>query len=343
MGILETLGACDEFVLSRVERGVLFDVLGVQSGAMLHGATLTLDAAEHELAFVQDPCSLLTTEEVALAVGSAVQSAGLVPPFGMKLPGSGPVCSYDAPTTPYSSVNVGIETSTLQRFDSEAAADEANFMDITGVGERAYIAGMGSIAVFDDGRDIRIGLQHGAGDPAIPLLEALGRAAIDDVDAAEEGPDTLAESLAGTSWELAYVDGRSWPVGDESAVILTFGPADVSGSDGCNEYAASWEVNGEELSIGDFGGTHLACAGDAAWVADRTRSILAASPRVGFSGEELRLVAEEGVLNFNRVDAGAPMATYVDPLGWSIDVPEVWHTITRGQLRTRLEMELLHG
>ena len=27
------------------------------------------------------------------------------------------------------------------------------------------------------------------------------------------------------------------------------------------------------------------------------------------------------------MDAGAPMATYVDPLGWTIDVPENWHTI----------------
>ena len=156
-----------------------FDALVARSGAAVHGATLTLDADEHQLWFVQDPCSLLTPEEVSEAVGGEVKASALVPPSGLKAPSLGPVCSHTVvPLTPFSSISVHVETSTLQQFEAEAAADEADLMDIAGVGDRAYISGMNSILVFDADRKIEIGLQHGAGDAAIPVLEALGLAAV---------------------------------------------------------------------------------------------------------------------------------------------------------------------
>jgi len=157
-----------------------FNAVAMRSEATMHGATLMLDVGEHQLSFVQDPCSLLTPDEVSAAVGGAVEASGLVPPNGMKAPSFGPVCSFDVPTTPFTSVGVDIETSTPQRFESDAAADEANFMDVAGIGERAYISAMNAIVIFDDGRTIEIGFQHVA-ESAVPVLEALGRAALDGV------------------------------------------------------------------------------------------------------------------------------------------------------------------
>jgi heat shock protein HslJ len=179
----ETVSACAR-ALSDRDQGVVIAALAGEIETAVFGASLILDAGAHRLELVQDPCSFLTHREVAAAVEGSVTSSGLVPPSGMKVPGTGPVCSYDVPTTPHSSVGVSVSTTTLQRFEAEAAADEANFMDITGVGERAYISGMGSIVIFEGDRTIRIGLQHGAGDDAVPVLEQLGRAAVEAPDPA---------------------------------------------------------------------------------------------------------------------------------------------------------------
>jgi heat shock protein HslJ len=179
------------------EEQAFFNMLGMRADATLRGASLMLTDDEHQFQLVQDPCSLLTHQEVADAVGGGVRSSGLVPPSRMKIPGAGPVCSYDVPTTRFSSVGVQIETSTLERFESQAAEDEANFMDVPGVGEQAYISGMGSIVVLDGDREIEIGVQHGAGDAAIPVLEALGRAAV-DVASSAASPSASAAVSAST-------------------------------------------------------------------------------------------------------------------------------------------------
>ena len=178
-GIGETFGACAS-ALSEGHGPIVMSAFNDETEASVQGATLILDLGEHQLELVQDPCSVLTPNEVGAAVSGSVKSSALVPPSGLKVPNFGPLCSYTVvPQTPYSSISVHIETSTLQQFESEAAADEANFMDIPGIGELAYISGMNSIVIFDGSRSIEIGLQHGAGDDAVPVLEALGGAATD--------------------------------------------------------------------------------------------------------------------------------------------------------------------
>ena len=186
---------------------VVFDALWVPADATMHGATLTLDAGEHELSFVRDPCSLLTSDDVRSAVGSAVESANLYPPSGMKVPGSGPACSYKVPQTPYSSVTVGIETASMQAFESEIPTDPASLVAPAEVGERAYITGMGDeSAIFDAGRSINVGLQHGAGESAVPVLEALGRAAVEAAT-----PDATLRHAAPTERDVvgAGIRGRA--------------------------------------------------------------------------------------------------------------------------------------
>jgi heat shock protein HslJ len=105
--------------------------------------------------------------------------------------------------------------------------------------------------------------------------------------------------LPGTSWELTYVDGRAWPVGDQREVTLSFSRERLGGFNGCNEYGARWRLAGKRLAVGRYLSTMMGCAGDAAWVEGRIFRILSASPVVSVTSGELRITARpEGVLVF---------------------------------------------
>jgi heat shock protein HslJ len=49
-------------------------------------------------------------------------------------------------------------------------------------------------------------------------------------------------TLAGTSWTVVSVNGRAPVAGFEPSV--TFGPANVSGSDGCNQFGGTYRYEG---------------------------------------------------------------------------------------------------
>ena len=77
-------------------------------------------------------------------------------------------------------------------------------------------------------------------------------------------PSPVPDPLAGTRWEVInYNNGRGALVTllVDSGIALDFGTDDqVSGNAGCNNYFASYRVNGNNITIGQPGSTSLFCA-----------------------------------------------------------------------------------
>jgi len=161
-------------------QAAIFGVVRSSPRIELTGATLTLTSEAGVLRYVTHPCSLLTDDEVERATGDRVTSSGLVPLELMRVPGGPRSCSYEVPGT-YTSVGVHVQPSTLEEFHATPDRDpESNItIPVEGIGDEAYIEGMGSISVFRGDHYVSIGLQHGAGTPDVTrVLEDLARAAL---------------------------------------------------------------------------------------------------------------------------------------------------------------------
>jgi heat shock protein HslJ len=68
----------------------------------------------------------------------------------------------------------------------------------------------------------------------------------------------ITDNLAGTSWTLATLNGRS--VLKNTTVTLNFEDGWAAGSDGCNNYTASYKTEGKKISIGPAATTRKMCA-----------------------------------------------------------------------------------
>jgi len=65
------------------------------------------------------------------------------------------------------------------------------------------------------------------------------------------------DPLDGTSWTLtAYQNTK--PI-EGTTLTAEFSDGQIRGSAGCNSYFASYEVNGDSITIGDAGWTLMAC------------------------------------------------------------------------------------
>ena len=85
--------------------------------------------------------------------------------------------------------------------------------------------------------------------PLTVLLSACG-------DDESSGP----EALEGRSWILTQFvaeDGSTEIV--DVGVSAEFDGSTISGTSGCNQYNASYEASGDEISFGPIGGTQMAC------------------------------------------------------------------------------------
>jgi len=65
------------------------------------------------------------------------------------------------------------------------------------------------------------------------------------------------QSLAGTSWELATMDGQFPLTG--SSITLSFEDGQMGGSAGCNSYGGSYEVDGDSIKPGELMSTMMYC------------------------------------------------------------------------------------
>jgi heat shock protein HslJ len=100
---------------------------------------------------------------------------------------------------------------------------------------------------------------------ALALSTTLAGAAI-AADETEPEPGPIGVfSIEGMAWLLTgqAVDGEIVPVPDGVVVSLLMEDGRAGGSGGCNNYFASYEIDGFDVSFGEIGSTLMACAGPA--------------------------------------------------------------------------------
>ena len=96
--------------------------------------------------------------------------------------------------------------------------------------------------------------------PSKPLTQFGGKATADaSVSVVAAPPDN---PLAGTAWLLiSYYSGTAdQPVVQGSTVSANFGAnSEMAGSGGCNNYSASYTVNGSQITIGNVVSLQISC------------------------------------------------------------------------------------
>lgn len=134
-----------------------------------------------ELALPDDPCAVVTVEEVEAAIESTVVKSGLVPDERLRRPQGPNPCEY---------VTDGKHTSITLYVYPNGAADFALYRDrdppnteaIAGLGDEAFTLGRASLYVrVADGYFV-LTTQHGAGLACVRDLQRLARSALDRLD-----------------------------------------------------------------------------------------------------------------------------------------------------------------
>jgi heat shock protein HslJ len=112
-------------------------------------------------------------------------------------------------------------------------------------------------------------------------------------------PGAEAVPFEGTTWQLveyATEGGAAVPVPAAVAATATFVDGAVSGNGGCNNFNASYTLDGTSIEIGPVAGTLIACEGPAGAV---ETAFFAAFPKmtdVAVTGDTLDLTGEGGKL-----------------------------------------------
>jgi heat shock protein HslJ len=124
------------------------------------------------------------------------------------------------------------------------------------------------------------------------LLSACG----DDVPS---GP----EALEGRSWILTQFvaeDGSTEIV--EVGVSAEFDGSSISGTSGCNQYNATYEASGNEISFGPIGGTQMACPDPEMSVEARFLQLLESVATFEVEGRSMSMADGEGtpILQFSE-------------------------------------------
>jgi heat shock protein HslJ len=119
-----------------------------------------------------------------------------------------------------------------------------------------------------------------------------------------------AVQLEGSSWKLvSYHDGESALVSvlNGTEITAAFAESKLSGSAGCNNYFASYDFEGETLTLGPAATTRKMCA-EPEGIMEQERAYLAALASVAgyrVEGERLELLDAEGAL-VATFEAAAP-------------------------------------
>ncbi len=88
---------------------------------------------------------------------------------------------------------------------------------------------------------------------AVVAVGMLALAACGENDAGGSG------TLEGVDWELSSLAGATGPSADTSPITARFDRKTLSGSGGCNQYHATYSLDGGDLQIGPVAGTRMAC------------------------------------------------------------------------------------
>ena len=110
------------------------------------------------------------------------------------------------------------------------------------------------------------------------------------VSACAAAPEEAPLVLDGTSWALdSAAAGPLAKSGSGSGVTLVFGPDNVSGNGGCNQYRASYTFEGGTLRLGPVGATKRGCMDDRSEIERTWFGVLAGPLGVARDGERLQL------------------------------------------------------
>lgn len=110
------------------------------------------------------------------------------------------------------------------------------------------------------------------------------------VSACAAAPDDAPLVLDGTAWALdSATAGALGKSGSASGVTLVFGPDGVSGSGGCNQYRASYTLEGSTLRLGPVGATKRGCMDDRSEIERTWFGVLGGPLDVSRDGERLQL------------------------------------------------------
>jgi len=168
------------------------------------------------------------------------------------------------------------------RFDGLGGTEMACEPDVMAL-EQAYLAALGNV------REAAV-----EGDQLV-LTGADVELRFDTVEPFEPA------ALVGTSWELEAVIGAggldasaSSPLGEPATLELAH-DGTITGSTGCNGFGGTYEVDGDQFTVGELAHTTHACPGDDIAAQARTLQELYAQPlTVSIKGEVLTLSAADG-------------------------------------------------
>ena len=120
------------------------------------------------------------------------------------------------------------------------------------------------------------------------------------------------QSLAGTNWEvIAYNNGKEAVVSVINGTQITAAfdvDGQVAGSAGCNNYFASYETDGEGISIGPAGSTRMMC-NEPAGIMEQEGQYLAAletAARYRIEGDTMEMRTADGAIVANFLRSAAP-------------------------------------
>lgn len=103
---------------------------------------------------------------------------------------------------------------------------------------------------------------------------------------------TDGDPLADTAWVLEQLDGKAAATGIE--VTARFAEGRIGGKAGCNQYFASYTVDGDSLRIGPAGATKMMCPEPAMAVEDAFLAALQDIRTFKASGGRLQLHGSGG-------------------------------------------------
>jgi heat shock protein HslJ len=153
----------------------------------------------------------------------------------------------------------------------------------------------GSQAAVSSEATPQVGSQTATQEAAVPVPEVAATAVTEA--AAIVTPEGLPPALEGPLWMLvSYADeqGSTVDVLPESEVTAQFQDGNVTGTAGCNNYFAGYEVDGNQLSVTSGGMTMMACEETIMVQEWAYMENLAASSSFTITGDELQIAGGDG-------------------------------------------------
>ncbi len=151
-----------------------------------------------------DPCALLTSEQVAAATGSVVLSSSVIPDDRFIFPVEPNPCGYET-DGPFAQVTVWVGHG-RQAFIDARDRDPRNTDPVRGIGDEAFVNGKASIWVLVGDGAFSIDTQHGAGDEGVAMLKTLAQDALANLaapaPASPAGKPRVVDALASRPIDL---------------------------------------------------------------------------------------------------------------------------------------------